>query len=156
MEFVNDYKIISRHDNVLNRLADTFSDQGYKIEKKTDSILELVQIVAPNSNRSNSITGVSKFSATVHGETLSVKADLSGYKRLFTFLGIMILGLAVLFIVLFGIIVRPGNKTFVETVILAVLPLCPWPILLPLMYKLAVSRTVKQLNVLLNNVCNFD
>ena len=61
-----------------------------------------------------------------------------------------IVGLAVLFLVLFGILFHEKGLALVLAVSLG--PLLPWPILLPVMAKTMKSRTVRALDSLLESM----
>ena len=84
-------------------------------------------------NNNNPLTVVSRIRIIKEGTAIRVEAELNGYNKLFMFLGIMLVGMAVFFFLLFGFIIPKPDAGVFQRFIMPVLPLAPWPVLLPLM-----------------------
>ncbi|MBN2063159.1 MAG: hypothetical protein JW745_00040 [Sedimentisphaerales bacterium] len=156
MKFNQQYQIKVSSDLLIGRLANDLSLQGYRIEDKTDDRLEVVQVSAPTNNRSGLLGAVSQLSATAKDNTLYVEARLTGYKKLFITLSLMMVIMFLGFLITFGFMLRPEGKTLWQAIMPVVLPFAPWPIFFPLMYRAAVSQSAKQLDVQLRNMCEFE
>jgi len=127
----------------------TLLPNGFSIVKNTDSSLELQGLSAYWTTGQNPLLGISKVSISKIGNELSIKAEFGGLRKLIKSLIIFILGMAVFFLILFGLLFakRPGHEPFLILLIFG-----PWVIIIPLIAKLMKSRICGSLDALLHNM----
>ena len=139
-----------KSQNIADNIADVFINRGYLIEKKNDKCIELKQTVRPNRNN-DPLEAVSHISIEIRASEITVNADLKGFDMLFRILAIMIISMALIFFILFGFIIEiPAKSRFLRYTI-ALLPLAPWPILLPLMKNIGKNSGAKILDNVIHN-----
>ncbi len=151
-----EYIIKVDRENVIEKIANIFSLHGYKINEKTGSSIELVQVTVPLNNRSCPIGAVSKAIFRVQGDKLSAEVELKGYRKLFLFLGGMIAFMTIAFILLFGVFLRPEGKSFWMAAFAPLLSVAVWPVALPFMKYISDRVSMSHLDAQLHNICNYS
>jgi hypothetical protein len=91
--------------------------------------------------------GISDIVFDIEGQNLRVEANLGGLKKTVWFMCIFIVLLAILFIVTFGLTFKQK-----EPVLMSILPFTPWPIIVPILYFVMKSRTLKAIDIMLGNI----
>ena len=124
---------------------------GFSIVSNSESSLELRGSGSYWSTNQNPLMAISEISICKTGNELSVRAELGGLRRLIKCLCIFILGMAVFFLVLFGVLFA-GQEQQERIVYMSLLPLAPWPLIIPLMARFMKSRICRSLDSLVNNL----
>ena len=127
------------HDAVLDRLVQVFASEGLQVTHRDDQSLFLDRGETMNSPREHPLRGISDIRFHLEDGRLVTDASFGRLKQLMKFMGLFLGGMAIVFYVLFQ-----DWK--------AVLPLAPWPILLPIMWYVFEKRIVKELDVLMANL----
>jgi hypothetical protein len=102
------------------------------------------------STKQNPILGASTIRLSWKEQKLVLDAELKGLERMRQFLLFFPPGLALFFVMLFGILFHTRGFGFV--VLLSIAPLLPWLVLSPLLIKMTKTRTLQALDTLLNNI----
>lgn len=136
----------------LEAARSTFMGQGFEIVASTDHEL---RVTGPGlaSTYENPLKGVSEASMIVSARAIEIKATLGGTRMLRKLLWILPLGLALLFLIVFGVvawIVPDFRQPWVF--LIPVLALAPWLFLSPLMVRRIKNRTIQAVDTLLNNM----
>jgi hypothetical protein len=118
-----------------------------------DSDLE-VELTGPGmlSSRQNPLVGISRIRIRGSSGNLSLEADFEGIRKLIKFLTFFIIGMAVFFVVLFGILFSRQGQPVTKIILISLAPFIPWPVIIPLMAIWMKSRTSKALDILVNNM----
>jgi hypothetical protein len=126
--------------------------QGFQIVASSDYEL---RVTGPgiSSTKENPLKGVSEAFIIVRSASIEVKAILGGVQKMKTFLRLFPLGLALFFLVVFGILALslPGLRhpwAFLGPV----LALSPWVVLAPLMGRSIEKKTTQAVDTLLSNM----
>jgi hypothetical protein len=144
-------------EKALDHATRMFTDNGFRIVSKTASSLE-VQSPGMSSTKQNAILGISRAVVEVSGQTVSLRADFGSARRMIRIVAFAISGLAVFFAVLFPLLAthmktRHGAPMGPSRIgPLSVLPLAPWPILLPLIAAGHRRRIRRELETLVHNM----
>ena len=132
----------------------TFLPQGFQIVASTDYEL---RVTGPglNSTRENPLRGITEASIIIRpsASAIEMKATLGGVEKMKKFLTFFPLGMAIFFLIVFGVLTLTvpalRNPLFF---LLPVLPLAPWLFLSPWMSRMIAKRTVQAIDTLLNNM----
>lgn len=115
--------------------------------------MELIATGMPWSKSQVPLFGVSKVRILGTTGNLSIDAEFGGIRKTIKFVIFLILGLAVFFLVTFGILFtiiqgQPAGKI----ILISVAPFIPWPVIIPIMAKFMRWRTSRALDALLHNM----
>lgn len=147
MEYDKSVPFSGDADRVLRSLVLTFSNLGFRVERKESQRVELTGVGMHNS-RESPLVGISRLHLSVEGGSLRANAEFGAVRRLLRFTGWFIVGLAVFLLALFGFLFR-DREDF--SLWLIVLPFAPWPLLLPVLRRVLIARTRRALDNLLHN-----
>ena len=136
---------------VLDALTGVFVQHGFRIGEKSETAVELT---GPGmiSSRQSPLVGISKTRIHRANGSLSIEAEFDSIRRLLKYMGFLIAGLAVFFMVLFGILFTRQGKPIGRVIIVSLVPLAPWPILIPIIGKFLKRRTSRALDTLVHNM----
>jgi len=129
----------------------TLIPHGFAIKKKAPRCIEFLGPDTLGNKGQNPLTGVSNLTAESGLYGLELKAELGGILKTVKFLVIFVVSMALFFLVLFGFLFgkNPDSPNFI---LLSLLPLAPWPLIIPIMLTVMKTRTKKSLDSLLNNM----
>lgn len=140
----------SNGEAAVAHIENIFLQRGYAIESKSERAVELKQTVFPINNN-DPINAISRIHIESTGDEVAIRAELKGFDKLFKIISFMIIGMAALFVILFGFIIPMPGKSVTTRILLSILPFAPWPVLLPLMNKFCKARAAKSLDTIINN-----
>lgn len=106
-----------------------------------------------NTTRENPLKGISAASIIVRSSAIEMKATLGGVEKMKKFLIFFPLGMALLFLIVFGVLAF--TKPVLRRPTFFLIPLAalsPWLFLAPLMSRMIGRRTVQAIDTLLNNM----
>ena len=149
MEYESSKHVSGEASAVAKRIVDTLVGQGFRIAARQRDSVELLG-PGMTSSRQNPLVGASKVVVRSHRREVAIEADFGGVRRLIRTLGFIICSMAILFLVLFGFVI-PIEPPVLRYIV-PVLPLAPWPFLLPWMGWLFRRRTARAFDVLLQNI----
>jgi hypothetical protein len=149
MEYQNSKHVSGEASAAGKRIVDSLVGQGFRIVVQNR---EAVELAGPgmSSSQQNPLVGASKVTIRSLGREVTIEADFAAVRQLIRTLGVVIFSMAILFLVLFGFVIPIEPP--VLRYILPVLPLAPWPFLLPWMGWLLRRRTARAFDVLLESV----
>ena len=104
------------------------------------------------SSRQNPLVGISRICIRGTSGNISIEAEFGGIRKLTKYLVVFIVGMAIFFVVLFGILLPKQGQPLNKTIFISLGPFVPWPVIIPLMYKWMKSRTSNALDRLLTNM----
>jgi hypothetical protein len=148
MEYQNAKHVSGEAAAAAKQIVDSLTAQGFRIAREQRGSVDLLG-PGMQSSRQNPLVGASNVVVSSRRREVIVEADFGAVRRLIRTLGVVIFAMAILFFVMFAFVVRPENW-FVRFVV-PVLPLAPWPILLPWMSWLFRRRTARAFDTLLQN-----
>lgn len=122
---------------------------GFQIETMSERTLELTGPFMFLNKGDNPLRGISAISLSLSGGSLAIEAEFGIIGKTMKYLVVFILGMALFFLILFGIIFRNDSDFHWW---LSVLPFAPWPVLIPLIGKFMKYRTSRAIDVLINNM----
>lgn len=126
--------------------------QGFRILASSDYEL---RVTGPgiNSTRENPLKGLSDATITVRPGSIEVKALMGGVQKMKTFLRVFPLGMALFFLLIFGVLALWLPTLRHPWLFLApALALSPWLFLSPLISRSIEKRTKEAVDTLLNNM----
>ena len=131
----------------------TLLPHGFEIIQSNESYLELANNSFPWGRNPNPIRMISSAHISFGNGEITLRAELNNIKKIFLYLCLFIIGMAVFFIVTFGIVfVLKQHQPINKIVFLSLAPLAPWPFIIPIMsiwFKRAAHQT---LDTLMNNM----
>ena len=132
-------------------LTGVFVQHAFRIAEKTE---RAVKLTGPGmiSSRQDPLVGISKIRIFKSSGSLSVEAQFDSIRRLIKYLAVFIVGMAVFFVILLGIVFTRQGQPLSIILLISLAPLAPWPVLLPLIILWLKSRTSRALDVLLSNI----
>ena len=136
---------------VLEVAKNVFIQHNFQIVRDSDTEVEFT---GPGmlSSRQNPIVGISRICIRGTSGNLSIEAEFEGIRKLTKYLVFFIVGMAIFFVVFFGIIFPKQGQPADKIILISLAPFTPWPVIIPLMYKWMKSRTSKALDRLLTNM----
>jgi hypothetical protein len=149
MDYQNSQHTRGEASTATRRIVASLAALGFQIVTHNRDVVELVG-PGMRSSHQNPLVGASKVTIRSLGREVAIEADFGAVGRLIRTLGIVIFSMAILFLVLFGFVIPCPHP--VLRYILPVLPLAPWPFLLPWMSWLFRRRTARALDALLEGV----
>ncbi len=151
MEYQNSKHVSGEASAAAKRIVDALAAVGFRIAVQQDDSVELLG-PGMHSSRQNPLVGASKVVVRSHRREVAIEADFGAVRRLIRTLGFFFVGMGVCFFVLFGFVIHSDNPTLVTRFVLPLLPLAPWPVLLPWMSWLFQRRTARAFDALLERV----
>jgi hypothetical protein len=138
-------------EKVLEVAKNAFIQNNFQIVRDSDTEVELT---GPGmlSSRQNPIVGISRICIRGTSINLSIEAEFGGIRKLTKYLALFIVGMAIFFVVLFGILLPKQGQPLNKTILISLAPFVPWPVLIPLIHIWMKSRTSKALDRLLANM----
>jgi len=132
-----------------------FIQHNFQIVRDSDSEVESeVEFTGPGmlSSRQNPLVDISRVCIRGTSGNISIEAEFGGIRKLTKYLALFIVGMAIFFVVLFGILLSKQDQPLNKTILISLAPFIPWPILIPLIHIWMKSRTSKALDRLLTNM----
>jgi hypothetical protein len=131
----------------------TFLPNGFEIINSEQSTLEVANRSSLWGYNRHPLNGVSKACVCGGDGKITLKAEFGGVTKMIKYLILFILGMAVFFLVVFGLLFglqqgQPVRKIF----LMSLAPFAPWPVIIPLMGIWFKKRAYKALDTLLNNM----
>jgi hypothetical protein len=152
MEYSKTVPFTGRASKALEVARSTFLPQGFQIVASNDYEL---RVTGPgiNSTRENPLKGISAASIIASTSVIEMKATLGGVEKMKKFLIFFPLGMAVLFLIVFGVLAltQPAFR-HPWIFLIPILALSPWLFLAPLMARMIGRRTMQAIDTLLNNM----
>jgi hypothetical protein len=138
-------------EKVLEVAKNVFIQHNFQIIRDSDTEVEFT---GPGmlSSRQNPIVGISRICIRGASGNISIEAEFGGIRKLTKYLVVFIAGMAVFFVVLFGILHSKQGQPLNKTILISLSPFVPWPVLIPLIHIWMKSRTSKALDRLLTNM----
>jgi hypothetical protein len=149
MEYQNSKHVPSEASAAAKKIVNSLVAQGFRISvQQRDS----VEMLGPgmHSSGQNPLVGASKVVVRSQDREVVIEADFGAVRRLIRWLGIFILGMTIVSFLVFAFVVRPDGLAM--RFLVPLLPLAPWPVLLPWMNRLFRRRTARAFDVLLQNI----
>ncbi|MHC4498449.1 MAG: hypothetical protein ACYS21_04975 [Planctomycetota bacterium] len=142
---------VADSEKAVGAAANVFIQHSFRITQKSQTAVELT---GPGmiSSRQDPLVGISKIHISQSSGSLSVEAQFDSIRKLIKYIAVFIVGMAVFFIVLFGVLFTRQGQPIGRIVLISLAPLAPWPVLLPLIMMWLKSRTTRALDVLLSNI----
>ena len=138
-------------EKALEVARNVFIQHNFQIVRGSDSEVELT---GPGmlSSRQNPLVGISRVCIRRTSGELSIEAEFGGIRKLTKYLVFFIVGMAIFFLVVFGIIFSRQGQPANKIILIALAPFIPWPVIIPLMAIWMKSRTSKALDTLVKNM----
>jgi hypothetical protein len=154
MEYSKTVSFTGRASKALEVARSTFLPQGFQLVTSTEHEL---RVTGPgiNSTRENPLKGISEASIIIRPSTsvIEMVATLGGVEKMKKFLIFFPLGMALLFLIVFGILaltLPDFRRPWIF--LIPILALSPWLFLAPLLARAIGKRTVQAIDTLLNNM----
>ena len=154
MEYSKTVPFTGKASKALEVARSTFLPQGFQLVASTDYEL---RVTGPgiNSTRENPLKGITEASIVIRpsASAIEMKATLGGVERMKKFLTFFPLGMALLFMIVFGVLaltVPDLRRPWIFLIPLAALS--PWLFLAPMMSRMIGRRTVQAIDTLLSNM----
>ena len=140
-------------EKALEVARNVFIQHSFEIVTNSNSAVELRGTRTLWVKGQDPLIGISKVNIRGSSDSLSIEADFGVVRKSVKYLALFIVGMAVFFLVTFGILFtiiqcEPASKT----ILLSLAPFVPWPILIPLIAKFMKFRTSRALDALLHNM----
>jgi hypothetical protein len=152
MEYSKTVPFTGRASKALEVARSTFLPQGFQFVASNDYEL---RVTGPgiNSTRENPLKGISAALIITGPSAIEMKATLGGVEKMKKFLIFFPMGMAVLFLIVFGVLAltQPAFR-HPWIFLIPILALSPWLFLAPLMSRMIGSRTMQAIDTLLNNM----
>lgn len=152
MTYQKTVESVPHSKNAVQKIQDFFANQGFLI---TENEPESVSLASPGSlfiSTRNPMQMVSRVHATAQENSVTLQADFGGIKKIGVFLVIFIVAMAFFFLVLFGALFgMTGKMPWINIIGLSLLPLSPWPVIIPLMMVYMKRKITELLDILLEN-----
>jgi len=138
-------------EKALEVAKNVFIQHNFQIVRGSDTEVEFT---GPGmlSSRQNPLVGISRVCIRGTSGNLSIEAEFGGIRRLTKYLVLFIVGMAIFFLVFFGIILPKQGQPADKIILISLAPFIPWSVIIPLMAMWMKSRTAKSLDTLLNNM----
>ena len=154
MEYSKTVPFTGKAAKALEVARATLLPQGFQIVASTDYEL---RVAGPgmNGTRENPLRGITEASIIVRpsASAIEMRAKLGGVEKLKKFLTFFPLGMAIFFLILFGVLALTlpalRNPLFF---LIPLLALSPWLFLSPWMSRVIGRRTEQAVDTLLNNM----
>lgn len=152
MDYEKTIHFTGNMEKALEVARNVFIQHSFQIVNNTSLSLELIGTGTLWTKGQDPLVGVSKANIRGTGSNLSIEAEFGEIKKTMKYMVLFILGMAVFFLVVFGIVFSMQGQPANKIILIALAPFAPWPIIIPLMGRWMKSRTSRALDVLLNNM----
>lgn len=142
---------INCKDEIIEKAKSFLIANNFSITSSQENFISAENKYYPFGKNQNPILFANKIEITVGDFGLEVTARLDYVKKMMLYTGIFVASLFIFFLILFSITFHGKNQPWL---LVAILPLAPWIILIPLFGKFWKNRTNKALDVLVQNLCN--
>jgi hypothetical protein len=152
MEYSKIVPFAGRGSKALDVARSTFVGQGFQIVAGGDDEL---RVTGPgmSSTRENPLKGVSEASIIIRASAIEFKAVLGGAQKLKTFVRLFPPGMALFFLIAFGVLAwRLTVFRHWWIFLIPLLALSPWLFLSPMIARSIEKRTVQAVDTLLSNM----
>jgi len=151
MDYEKTEPLSGNMEKVLEVAKNVFIQHNFQIVRHSD---KEVEFTGPGmlSSRQNPIVGISRICIRGSNGNISIEAEFGGIRKLTKYLTFFIAGMAIFFVVLFGILLPKQGQPLNKTILKTLAPFVPWPVLIPLIHIWMKSRTSKALDRLLSNM----
>lgn len=152
LEYSKTVPFTGQRARALDVARSAFVGQGFQIVASSDDEL---RVTGPgiNSTRENPLKGVSEASIIIRSAAIEIKAILGGAQKLKMFLRLFPLGMALLFLLVFGVLAwRLPVFRHAWVFLIPVLALSPWLFLAPLIARSIEKKTAQAVDTLLSNM----
>jgi hypothetical protein len=154
MEYSKTVPFTGEAAKALEVARSTFLPQGFQLVSSTDYEL---RVTGPgiNSTRENPLKGITEALIVIRpsASAIEMRATLGGVEKMKKFLTFFPLGMAILFLLVFGVLALTvpalRNPLFF---LIPILALSPWLFLAPWMSRMIGRRTTQAIDTLLNNM----
>ena len=137
-------------DKAIEVTKDTLLPNGFTITNNDEDAIELHGPGTFWTQGQNPWMGVSWIRLEKINDSVLMKAEFGGVKKTIIYLCCFILGMAALFLIVFGI--SSSQKPATHRFLLPLTSLMPWPVLIPLIAIILKSQASKSLDALSNNI----
>ena len=129
-------------EKVLEVAKNVFIQHNFQIVRDSDTEVEFT---GPGmlSSRQNPIVGISRICIRGTRNNLSIEAEFEGIRKLTKYLVFFIVGMAIFFVVFFGIIFPKQGQPADKIILISLAPFIPWPIIIPLIYGCPWKKRIK-------------
>ncbi len=124
---------------------------GFEMLNQSDFALEFINKQMLLSGRQNPLSGISYLSIQIHGNQIEAQAGFGNLRKMFKFLAVFLIAMAMFFIVLFSIVFK-DNPNDIPVSLIAAAPLLPWIFIGPTMYFFFKKRTQNAMDILIKNI----
>ena len=149
MDYEKTMPFTGNTEKALDTAKNVLMQHSFQAIKLESSSLEFTSPNTIFTKGENPLLGASRILISSTSASLTIKADYATLRKTMKYMVIFLLGMTVFFLVGFSILFhnRPNYKWWIS-----VLPLAPWPIIIPLMSRFMKNRTTRALDSLLNNI----
>ena len=152
MEYAKTVPFTGRAAKAIDIARLTLLPLGFQVVSSSDYEL---RATGPglNSTRENPLKGISEAAIIVRSSAIEMKAALGGVRKMKMFLTLFPLGMALLFLIVFGVLslsVPAFRHWWVFLIPLAAL--APWLFISPMMIRMIERRTNQAIDTLLSNM----
>jgi hypothetical protein len=155
-ELMMDYERSERLDGEASKAVElarnVFFQHSFRIVSNEPSAVEFCGPGTLWVKGQDPLAGISKVSVEVGRDSISIRADFGGTRKTIKYAAFFLVGLALLFVVFFGILFGLRGEPVSKIILFSLVPFAPWPVILPLMAKWMNSRTSCSLDALLHNM----
>ncbi len=138
--------------NAVQKIQDFFTNHGFLIVQNEPESVTLASHGSMFISTRNPMQMVSRVHATAQENSVTLQADFGGVKKIGVLLVIFIVAMALFFLVLFGALFgMTGKMPWINIIGLSLLPLSPWPIIIPLMMVYMKRKITELLDILMEN-----
>ena len=152
MKYSKTISIPGNSEKASDFLLKTFTNEGFRIVSKSRHALEFTG-PGMSSTRQNPLRGASDVKITIDFSSITLDAELGGVEKMKKFLIYFISGMALFFVLLFGILhfVHESFKSMEPVTLFFIVtsPFYVWIILIPLMTKSIKHRAENALDTLI-------
>ena len=136
-------------EKAMKLAADALTSSNFRIDAFSGNQLRFTG-PGMNSNRENPLRGFSTGEISISAGSITFRGEMGAIQKFRLFLTLFIAGMALFFVILFGVILR--HKIAPQAKYIAPLPLAPWIVLIPLFARQTRKRAEKAIDTLLNNM----
>ncbi|HEO72074.1 MAG TPA: hypothetical protein ENN80_12495 [Candidatus Hydrogenedentes bacterium] len=154
MEYERSIEIKGEPKQALDAVLSILVQHGFAIARQYENRVDfkdpgMVRFNAPAAvgRTRGPLRGASDVSVEARDGMLSLRADFSGVRRMRKLMVYLVLGLAFFFVVVFGLLFRERPSV----TLMALIPLTPWVVLIPLMDYFFKRAAIHALDTLLDN-----
>ena len=131
----------------------TFLPHGFEIIRSDESYLELANNSFPWGRNPNPIRMISNARILFNNGEITLQAKLNNIKKILLYLCLFIIGMAVFFLITFGIVFGlKQHQPMGKIVWISLAPFVPWPFLIPIIIIWLRRITNNALDILMNNM----